>query len=1492
MADEYEYDGYGDPDQNVAEPEDAVDENSLDDGSTIEPTIEATGFAPSGLKGKAELAAQSYISNLKSAQKTNSEIMQQAQQVLLQRANEPMDAAGWFKIAAALGKPTRTGSFGESLSNVNEVLGGEADKKLKAKRDLEEMQMKYKMQLGSQAAEMSKAELDAYIKTAGIKSPPPSKVRQMQIELQGMDPNSAEAKQIQEQINRLNAPRGTAANRPETEKQWALKTLREYNANPETANLKDVELAQGILGKAAGQETEKQWALKTLRDFNANPKNPEINVKDVELAETILGANKPTPFDRSQVWSGDEANASLELFGTIDASGQNEKQRKQVRDRATQVRGIEAAQNRAPKEPKEPKEKAVDITEFPIIAQQLGVPFVNSPYKNVNDKTAQALLGINTKEAQKKMEALNAIAGKSQNVDQEIDQFLAANKKAPTGRERSWLPSFGKDYQLMEASTAKLAPENRIANTGTVSDFDAKQLLKGTLSITNTYETNRTIGQAIKISNQMARDKAQFMADFFEANRHMGGAEKEWMRYAQANPILDPRKEGQYVLNPNRKTYKQFFYPEERRANGGMVGYANGGVVSTVNNYQGYGDLASLRQKYAQGGAVRMEDGGTPPNMMRLPPMAPSSDAANRARAFFGQGLGMSTGDEAEALYRSYLTDDGRNRSYDNILNEIRKDYRRYSEENPLEALVYEFSGGLAPAIGSMLIPGAEAGAIPELGRLGQLTAKYAPRVSAASRTKVGRMSAAGGGQGAISGFGAGEGGVENRLGEAVESGLTGAIAAPVVGTTLGLVGKGGRKLYQGGKRMFNQPLPIDINVNPYEDAAFAKILEKMRQDEITPRQAVGRVASERGYLPTPNKTGVSPESRLRDVSPGLTDLAETVTQRPGAGRTNMTRDVSQSGGSSKGRVGRMIEENVAKGKNLFQTEMDLTDDLRSNAKNLYDNAYSFGTVKDPRILAMLDQPAFKDAYRQVMETNKIRKANAIAKGKDPSEFDMKEIYRVKPGQNPSNPVIDLELVAAPDVKTLDQIKRGLDYKIRTGRKSANAADQDAAHALNEYKNTFLGVLDENVPAYKDARQTYKGDLEVLDALDFGRSQYGKMAPEAAQDYVSKLSPTEKDALRIGYAQQFRDKIGNSKNAINAAQEVLGADYNVERMKLLFDSPKEFDLFKKLMQVESRNVRNAQQVMSGSATGRRAEMQKEFEGDSWAQSALDLAGGSYVNTFFRILRNAPNLFKNEKVAESVSKILNISKPSELNKVLKQLELKSTEFAKESRKLERDRMAGARATGKMSGETPIAADAQEEPMVIPSAVEGGNADYSPISVQVMDEEPAEGQEPREYEDGGYVIEDPNSLKSILDRTQFSGYGEAGGNRQNSNQFFSGRVGYTQPVGEGAVTGGLSGMSMKYKGETPEGRKYSGGKDALTGVDLGYGDAKQRLMMKYARPGNQGRMQPSEVEYARNLDQNRGTVGVRHSRFAPTGEPDKRTELFYNREFNHGGAVNRK
>jgi hypothetical protein len=333
-------------------------------------------------------------------------------------------------------------------------------------------------------------------------------------------------------------------------------------------------------------------------------------------------------------------------------------------------------------------------------------------------------------------------------------------------------------------------------------------------------------------------------------------------------------------------------------------------------------------------------------------------------------------------------------------------------------------------------------------------------------------------------------------------------------------------------------------------------------------------------------------------------------------------------------------------------------------------------------------------------------------------------------------------------------------------------------------------------------------------------------------------------------------------------------------------------------------VKSGQQIVASSATGLRAELQKEFEGDTVVADMIDLASGSPFAWFQRIIKKAPDLFKNEQVAENVAKILNTGKPAELNKLLRDLEERATKFAAERSRIEKVGLTGSKGTGRMAGESPIGADVEEDEFVPPSAVEGGNdGDYTSFAdVEAEEEEPEPelvqeqrrgGRIVKRMQEGGYVIEDPNTLKEILKRTEFSAYADRGKDASTRQQFATGRVGYRQPIGNDRQVGvGVSGMHMKYSGRTPEGEEFKGKKNAVSGADVSYGDKRNQLYMRYGLPMNGKNLQFAESGYSRDLGDNRGTVGIRHSELSPEGIPNRDTQLFYKKDFRNGGAVTHK
>ncbi len=102
----------------------------------------------------------------------NINLLTAAQKRLRERRAGPSNSEKWLAIAAALGKPTKTGSFGESLGNLNETLLSQEAMKRKAQEERDMLLEQYGMKIGgeqlrmlqsgaSQAAQLYRAALAA-----------------------------------------------------------------------------------------------------------------------------------------------------------------------------------------------------------------------------------------------------------------------------------------------------------------------------------------------------------------------------------------------------------------------------------------------------------------------------------------------------------------------------------------------------------------------------------------------------------------------------------------------------------------------------------------------------------------------------------------------------------------------------------------------------------------------------------------------------------------------------------------------------------------------------------------------------------------------------------------------------------------------------------------------------------------------------------------------------------------------------------------------------------------------------------------------------------------------------------------------------------------------------------------------------------------------------------------------------------------------------------
>lgn len=133
--------------QELGMPQSAPDAEEVTmDGEDTETAMPTGGLDYAQAQQDYDLASQKVRDQIQS----HIDVLEGARGKLRDRRVGPSDSEKWLAIAAALGQPTRTGSFGESLGNVAQTLGAQksARREAEEKRDL--MLEKYGLDVGTE----------------------------------------------------------------------------------------------------------------------------------------------------------------------------------------------------------------------------------------------------------------------------------------------------------------------------------------------------------------------------------------------------------------------------------------------------------------------------------------------------------------------------------------------------------------------------------------------------------------------------------------------------------------------------------------------------------------------------------------------------------------------------------------------------------------------------------------------------------------------------------------------------------------------------------------------------------------------------------------------------------------------------------------------------------------------------------------------------------------------------------------------------------------------------------------------------------------------------------------------------------------------------------------------------------------------------------------------------------------------------------------------
>lgn len=424
------------------------------------------------------------------------------------------------------------------------------------------------------------------------------------------------------------------------------------------------------------------------------------------------------------------------------------------------------------------------------------------------------------------------------------------------------------------------------------------------------------------------------------------------------------------------------------------------------------------------------------------------------------------------------------------------------------------------------------------------------------------------------------------RLGDAIYGGISGATSAQPGQAGSGaikgaLAGVGGGLLGEGVGRYAIEPVTRPIG------RLFGAPMAPSTADNAL-LKAVGNNGPDiNAQLGEAQTLGLP--MTLADTNPALRSLTGAAVRRsPDASGIAENVLLPRNRGQID-RFGAAVNRDLGPVGNVPQTSLDLQTAARTKAGPLYDQAYAAPPINDPELTALLNNPQMKSAFDAAKMFREQDATLAAARGEPVPP----------PLGDPS----------APDIRTLDYIKRGLDGKIRT---AFTGGDPQAAMSGPFYKdarNILLTKADTAVPAYEQARLSYGGPMRALDAMEAGQKAVrpGMTADQLGVD-LGKIGEGDIPQIQLGYRSGLMDQANNVRTSGNPYEATLGTPNSEAKLSTVFPDNPNISRLLRQRDLERQMQATSNDILGNSKTAQRGIADQDFMNKAnWAPTAIDAA---------------------------------------------------------------------------------------------------------------------------------------------------------------------------------------------------------------------------------------------------------------------------------------------
>jgi len=608
------------------------------------------------------------------------------------------------------------------------------------------------------------------------------------------------------------------------------------------------------------------------------------------------------------------------------------------------------------------------------------------------------------------------------------------------------------------------------------------------------------------------------------------------------------------------------------------------------------------------------------------------------------QGLTFGFSDELSGLgagAKALLSGEDAGAAYRQARDVERARLDKFSEESPGASTLSQIGGGLLT------------GAAPAR------AATQAPTLLRA----LGKSALVGGGLGAVAGLGAGEGDFEQQAASTGKGALIGAAAGPVV-TGLARGAPAAYRYLRPNTVSETVRVPVDTNM-----ASRVGAVAKEKPVQVTAREKALDIVRD-----TLRRSGATPEQIEAELTRN-----ELLTAKPevladflgdmGSRRLYSTRTLggeaaskavdrlANRGEGTSARVSEDVQRATAqRGQSLNQLDAKI-ENRRMMGNQLYRKAFEHGNVTNPDMLELLSNPRVSAIIKKAADR---RAVVADLRG---------EKYEPLYKQTDAGPV----LARTPTVEDLHLLKTSLDDDIR---QAYQAGEGQLGGALKEFKTRIVNNLESEVPAYRKARELYKGDIEIEEAINNGRADIlRKPVDELRRDFAA-LSGAEQDAYRSGAIDTILSrKVDPKVDSADFARSLWGNADSRNRLQLLVKNEDELVRLAKQFEREQRMARTNRAVLGGSPTAMREADIADTTAGAVADVVTQGPRAALMSRVGKLIQRAGGV--TEPVADDVAKLLTSEGPETIRAVLKTL--KAREQQQVMRALNQERTSRAAST---------------------------------------------------------------------------------------------------------------------------------------------------------------------------------------------------------------------